>query len=171
MRPRRLRFLALLVPPLALALIAGCEEPRNVGGTAGAPAKKKAPSEDPFIVGKTTQKIGRADDPALKKGAQVAPNRIVAKDYITIQGNAYVYAIDKTAQMKVEYALKLYQAANDRYPADYNEFMKEIIQANNIALPKLPFYQEYVYNEKDHQLLVYEYPEKKAGPLPGQPQE
>ena len=102
---RRLRFLALLVSPLALILIAGCEEPRNVGGTTGAPAKKKAPAEDQSILGKTTQKIGRADDPALKKGAQVAPNRIVAKDYITIQGNAYVYAIDTTAKMKIDYAI------------------------------------------------------------------
>ena len=156
------------VVSLALVVTAGCEEPRNVGDTSR-PQGKKAAAEDPLIVGKTTQKIGRADDPALKKGAVVAPGQITARDYISIQGNAYVYAIDKTAQMKIDYAIRLFQAANDRYPADYNEFMKEIIQANGIALPKLPFYQEYVYDEKTHQLLIYEYPEKKAGPLPGQP--
>ncbi len=31
--------------------------------------------------------------------------------------------------------MDLYQAENDRYPKDYDEFMKEIIKANNIALP------------------------------------
>jgi hypothetical protein len=169
MRPRRAWFASPAVVSLALVVTAGCEEPRNVGDKPRAQVKKAAP-EDTFIVGKTTQKIGRADDPALKKGAVVAPKTIVAKDYLTIQGNAYVYAIDKTAQMKIDYAIKLFQAANDRYPADYNEFKKEIIEANNIALPKPPFYQEYVYDEKTHQLVIYEYPEKKAGPMPGQPQ-
>ena len=32
----------------------------------------------------------------------------------------------------------MFHAANDRYPKDLNEFMTEIIKANNISLPKLP---------------------------------
>ena len=169
MRPRRGWFVSPAVVALVLVVMAGCEEPRNVGDKPRAQVKKAAP-EDTFIVGKTTQKIGRADDPALKKGAVVAPKTIVAKDYLTIQGNAYVVSIDKIALMNVQHAMDIYHATNDRFPADHDEFMKEIIQANGIALPKLPFYQEYVYNEKTHELQVYEYPEKKAGPMPGQPQ-
>ncbi len=162
MRPHALT--AILAPVLALA---GCaEEARNLPGEARA---KPAPEpEDTFIVGKRTQEIGDADDPALKQGAVVASQRIVARDPITVQGNAYVSMIGQTSIMAIEHAMRLYQATNDRYPASHEEFMNEIIRANNIALPKLPFYQEYVYDVNQHKLLVYEYPDKKAGPLPGQ---
>ena len=58
--------------------------------------------------------------------------------------------------------MDLYQAENDRYPKDYDEFMDEIIKANNIALPKLPHYQEYGYDEKEHKLIILEYPDRKS---------
>jgi len=170
MRPRRPRVLAFF-STLALVLAAGCEEDRHVVGANGEvpPPKKAAEPEDTFIVGKRTQAIGRADDPKFKKGAVVASQKITAKDPITLPGNAYVTAIGRTSIMSIEHAMNLYQATNDRYPANHDEFMKEIIQANNIALPKLPFYQEYVYDEKAHKLLIYEYPEKKEAGPPGQP--
>ncbi|MGE3821332.1 MAG: hypothetical protein AB7I30_18120 [Isosphaeraceae bacterium] len=154
---------------LTLAALAGCaEETRHVPGEAKTPAKPKAEPEDTFIVGKRTQEIGDADDPALKQGAVVASQRIVAKDPITVSGNAYVSMIGRTSILSIDKAMGLYQATNDRYPSSHEEFMSEIIRANNIALPKLPFYQEYVYDVQQHKLLIYEYPEKKAGPLPGQ---
>ena len=58
-------------------------------------------------------------------------------------------------------AIDLYQAENGRYPASYDEFMTEIIKANNIALPRLPPYQAYGYDEKEHKLILLEYPDKK----------
>jgi hypothetical protein len=171
-RARRLSF----APPtaalaLALAASAGCEEqPRHLGGPPKAQAQPEKPAEpkDTFIVGKRTQDIGNADDPALKKGAQVASQRITAKDPITLQGNAYVSMIGQTSILNIQHAMDLYHATNDRYPANHDEFMNEIIKANNIALPQLPFYQKYVYDEKQHKLLIYEYPDLKAGPNPAQ---
>ncbi len=65
--------------------------------------------------------------------------------------------------------MDLYKAANDRYPANYQEFMTEIIKANNIALPVLPSYQEYGYDEKEHKLVILEYPDRKAIAHPGGP--
>jgi hypothetical protein len=158
------RFLGSL--PLALVVIvaAGCEEPRYEAGKPRPQAKKKAEPEDTFIVGKRTTEIGRADDPALKKGAQIASGKITAKDPITIHGNAYVVSIDKIAKMNIQHTMDLYHAANDRYPADYDEFKKVIIEENGLSLPMLPHYQKYVYDEKKHELLVYEYPELKGKP-------
>lgn len=158
--------LALLA---AAALSAGCTEQRPGVGSDGQTAapKPKAPPEDTFIVGKRTQEVVRADAPASKKGAVVATQKITAKDPITLSGNAYVTMIGQTSILNIKHAMDLYQAANDRYPANHEEFMKEIIQANNIALPKLPYYQKYAYDEKEHKLLVYEYPDLKAGPMPG----
>lgn len=155
------------IAPAAVGLLAcaGCEEPRHVTGEA--PAAKPAPEKDNFIVGKRTQDIGKLDrDDVAKQGGVEATTKITAKDPITLQGNAYVTQIGRIAIDQIAYAMKLFQATNDRYPKDYDEFMAEIIKANNIALPKLPFYQEYKYDEKEHRLVIIEYPEKKAGPLP-----
>jgi hypothetical protein len=152
---------------VTLAAAAGCEEPVQLSGKPATPAAPAKPKEDPFIVGRRTQDIGKLDrEELVKKGGVIASQKITAKDPITLQGNAYVTMIGKTSILQIEHAMNLYKATNDRYPANYDEFMNEIIKANNIALPKLPFYQEYRYDEKEHRLLVIEYPDKKAGPLP-----
>ncbi len=41
--------------------------------------------------------------------------------------------------------------------------MEKIIRANNIALPKLPAYQEYGYDVPSHSLMIMEYPDRKTG--------
>ena len=166
MRPRtRSVSLTLSFLTLALAAPAGCEEPRHVAGEAAPPTKKAAEAEDPFIVGKRTQEIRQADA-EVKKGARVVGTKITAKAPITLQGNAYVTMIGQTSILNIKHSMDLYQAANDRLPANYDEFMAEIIKANYIDLPKLPHYQEYSYDEKEHKLVVIEFPAKKAAGLP-----
>ncbi|MFO0952983.1 MAG: hypothetical protein U0835_17885 [Isosphaeraceae bacterium] len=180
MRPR----LALSLTALSLALglgltcLPGCDDPGQTAGQAKSKGKGKgktkpkadpAQDEDPYIVGRRTQDVRRADVEVQQNGAVVATQKITAKDPITLQGNAYVTAIGKLSILSIQQAMDLYRATNDRYPKDYDEFMNEIIKANNIALPKLPFYQKYGNDEKEHKLVVLEYPELKAGPLPGQP--
>ncbi len=145
---------------LMLAAV-GCEEERHT--KAGPSTKSKnavahAPAAAPqpeFIVGKRTQEIVNAT-PEAQQGTTVSDFKITAKDYITMQGNAYVSIIGKTAVMNIDHAVDLYKAANDRYPKDYDEFMAEIIKANNISLPKLPYYQKYGYDEANHKLVVLE---------------
>ncbi len=147
-----------------LVLAGGCEEERNVGNRPN--AKASTTNQPEFIVGKRTQVIKNAAPELQKGGAKVATTKITANDYITLQGNAYVTIIGRTSMMMIEEAMNLYRAEHDRYPKDYNEFMNEIIKANNIALPKLPYYQQYGYDEKEHKLVILEYPELKNQPLP-----
>jgi len=162
----RSRILRLSALPCLLVLAAGCEEPRhlpNAGGAANqapAPAANPAPIQTREILGKRTQDVRNAET-ELQQGAQVATTKITAKDPITLPGNAYVTIIGKTSMLLIEQAVNLYKATNDRYPKDYDEFMTEIIKANNIALPQLPYYQEYGYDEKEHKLIVLEYPDRK----------
>jgi hypothetical protein len=167
--------LRLLLAPLAALVVfmaAGCEEERNVDGKGQsqgqtqAKAKAQAPRKAEFIVGKRTQEIKNAAPELEKGGAKVATTKITAKDYITLQGNAYVTSVGRTSILSIQHAMDLYHAANDRYPKDYDEFMNEIIKANNIALPKLPYYQQYGYDEKEHKLVILEYPELKNQPPP-----
>jgi hypothetical protein len=187
--PRRrapLRWRTVTLPRLAIAacalLAAGCEEERHdtfarpksratgvVGVDVGdqgreSPRPKAAPpakKEPVFIVGKRTQDIKDANVELKSGQARQASTRIVAKDPITLQGNAYVAAIGQISIGQIQHAVDLYHATNDRYPKDLDEFMNEIIRPNNIALPKLPHYQEYAYDANQHKLIIIEYPDRK----------
>lgn len=173
LRSHRLRPAPLGLSLLLLVLAPGCEEPRHANTKLNSPAlpaptAESAPAPAPVpevvqpreILGQRTQDI-RNTEVELKKGAQIAPTKIQAKDPITLPGNAYVTIVGRTAMMQIEHAMNLYKATNDRFPKDFAEFKTEIIQANNLALPKLPYYQEYSYDEKEHKLIVLEYPERK----------
>jgi hypothetical protein len=138
----------------------GCEEERTPTASKRA-SSSNSKENSGSIIGQRTQRIVNAE-PALKKGnVRVASTKIVAKDPITLQGNAYVSIIGRASQLSIEHALDLYRAEHDRYPKNYEEFMSEIIKANNIALPKLPPYQDYSYDEKEHKLIILEYPDRK----------
>ena len=144
-------FFVLVTPLVLLLILPGCEDE--------APVAKRKP-----ILGKTTQEIRRVEPEVQKKeGAQIIEKpRIVAKDPILLQGNAYVSIVSRAAQLNIEHAIDLYKAANDnKYPANYEEFITKIIKENNIALPQLPHYQEYGYDEQQHKLIIIEYPAKK----------
>jgi hypothetical protein len=186
-RSRSVILTGLGVAACAL-LAAGCEEERpeasarpqsraadvvgvDLGDQGGAasrprpqPAAKPLPSKkDQFIVGKRTQNVENANA-ALRTGqAKVGSTRIVARDPITLPGNAYAAIIGQTSMLNIQHALDLYNADNGRYPKDYNEFM-EVIKANSIALPQLPHYQEYGYDEKEHKLIILEYEDRKNPP-------
>lgn len=151
-----------------LVCLTGCEEPRHVGNRSQsainhAPQKPAEPAEREFIVGKRTQDIQDADVALQKGDAQQVEPRITAKDPITLSGNAYVSMIGQTSILSIEHAMNLYRAEHDRYPKDYDEFMTDIIKANNIALPQLPVYQKYAYDEQEHKLIILEYPDLKEG--------
>jgi len=126
--------------------------------------KAKAPAKPEFIVGKNTQNIRNAQTELQQGKAKVASTRIVSRDPITLPGNAYVSIIGQKSMLDIQHALDLYRATNDRYPANYDEFMNEIIKANNISLRQLPSYQDYAYDEKEHKLIIIEYPDRKAQP-------
>ena len=88
-------------------------------------------------------------------GAIEAPTRPIAKDPITLAGTVYVSAIGQTSVTNIKHAMDLYHAENDgKYPKDYPEFMEQIIRKNNIALPTLPYYQEYAYDAPNHKLII-----------------
>lgn len=157
------RRLVRAVLPLVLVAI-GCEEPRHPGKKreeASAPPEAPAPYKPRDVIGKTTQDIRAAEPEIKEEGAKVASPKIVAKDPILLTGNAYVTMIGKASILQIEHAMKLYQAANNRYPKDLQEFTDEIVKANGIRLPVLPYYQEYGYNEEEHKLVILEYPDRK----------
>jgi hypothetical protein len=174
---------ALVVGPICVLAVAGCEEEaRTVGKRpetraldqtgvsvglddsprAPAPAAAKIPVKQTGpIIGQRTAEIRDANAELRQGGARPASPRIIAKDPITVTGNAYVSIVGRASVLKIQQAVDLYHAANDRYPKDLDEFMAEVIKANNIALPQLPTYQKYGYDSNEHKLIVLEYPDLK----------
>ena len=116
------------------------------------PAKQSGP-----IIGQRTTDIRNANKELKQGGTHVASPKIVAKDPITVQGNAYVSIVGRSSILSIQHSMDLYHATNERYPKDLDEFMTEIIKPNGIALPQLPPYQKYAYDEKEHKLVVLEY--------------
>lgn len=54
----------------------------------------------------------------------------------------------------IQHAMKLYEASNGHRPKTHEEFMREIIQANQIQLPQLPEGEEYLYDPQSGELMV-----------------
>jgi hypothetical protein len=156
--PRRSSALFTWLSIIICGVASGCEEePRHVTGPPDRQAKVNTKANVQPIVNRQTQEVRNASTELQTKGAQVTTTKITAKDYITLQGNAYITIIGRRSQLLIDQAMDLFRAANDRFPKDYDEFMAEIIKAGNISLPKLPPHQEYGYDEKEHKLIILEY--------------
>jgi hypothetical protein len=56
--------------------------------------------------------------------------------------------------VQIPHALQLWEATNGRSPASHEEFMQEIIAANQIKLPELPPGERYVYDPEKKELFV-----------------
>lgn len=63
-------------------------------------------------------------------------------------------------EIKIPHALNLFQATHGRFPKSHEEFMKEIVEFNQIKLPELPTGAVYRFNTQEGKLWVY--PEDEA---------
>ena len=171
------RMLALL----ALLALAGCDGstgPATTSGPSNAPPPPPVLSADSpaaaapaaqggglrRVIGeKTTDIRNLKDEMGGDENVRVSENKITEQRPIALIGNAYVTAVGKLTVDTMKHAVDLFNALEGRYPKDYDEFMERIVHENNIALPQLPAYQEYAYDEDNHALVVLEYPDRKAG--------
>lgn len=162
--PRAMGLRWILTALGVLFLASGCEEERNVGGKKATQAAVK----DHFIVRKRTREIKNAAPEIQTGNATIVTPEITSNDPITLPANAYVTIVGQTSILHIQHALDLYYAEHGRYPKNYDEFLATIVKPNNIALPMLPYYQKYGYDEKQHQLVILEYPGMKAQGLPAE---
>jgi hypothetical protein len=128
----------LKVSLLLTILAAGCSD--LTPPPPSAPAKPK-----------TTTDIGEFDPDA---GSEVVEPKIHISNPITGALEAYGPMRQKIAGMGIEYAIRLFQASEGRYPKDHEEFMTKIIAANNMRLPVLPQGLKYQYDVENHKLVV-----------------
>jgi hypothetical protein len=150
---------AALGVALVLGLTAGCDDsPKSTAKPAVAPRE---------TVGKTTQEVKRLQD-ALAEGAVVAEGGGAvgpSGGYLGTLAKAYRSSVATAAMARVQQDLLAYDLQNNGPIKNYDEFMQFIIkkgQPDGLALPMLPYYQEYAYDEANRQLVVVEYPERKT---------
>ncbi len=168
--PRPVGPARLALAAAALLLAVGCEDEQHVGpGPArpqpGAAARAKKPANSGPIIGQRTSDIKNAQAELKTGQAHVVSNKVISRDPFRVPSSAYTSAISQLSEGQIKHAIDLYHATNDSYPKDYDEFVNEILKPNNIALPKLPPYQEYGYDANEHKLIILEYPARKNAPL------
>ncbi len=105
------------------------------------------------IIGKKTQDIGKFDPNADNK---VSDSKVRITDPVLGGLQAYGPMLEQISKTQIKQAVDLFQASNDRFPKDYDEFMEQIIKANQIKLPVLPGKKKYQYDEVNHTLVVVE---------------
>lgn len=130
------------------------------------PAQTPTPTETPAPSAPATPD-GAATEPAADTERVVAETGVGAKgrDYgggvITEPVRQYFRAPQMVAfNVQIPHALQLWEATNGRSPASHEEFMQEIITANQIKLPMLPPGEKYVYDPEKKELFV-ERPKKQ----------
>jgi hypothetical protein len=62
--------------------------------------------------------------------------------------------------IQIPNAMKYFKQFNGRNPKSLDEYMKEIVKANNITLPELPEGSKYVYDAEKGELMVSRPPKK-----------
>ena len=141
---------------LAVAIV-GCSQGTPVEPAGNAEAnpenaeKKKAGIN--LMNPKVADQIQQFDPNA---GGKVSDSKVTYSNPITGALEAYGPLVEKTSKMKIDHAVRLFQAEHGRYPKDLDEFMNRIIKPNDVKLPVLPGGREYQYDVENHRLVVVE---------------
>lgn len=140
-----------LVIAIGLLSLGGCLKDPNPPAAQAEPEKKLDPTG---IFGKKTTDIGEFNPDTGSKEADLAvdPN----SSYTGALTGGTKYAMAEIEKMKVQHAMQLYNAMHDRYPKNLEEFMKEIIEPNQIQLQVLPGGLKYEYDVENHELKIVE---------------
>lgn len=149
-------------------LFVGCVDPPPEPGAASGPQPSRladtgGPIQTRKTINQKTQNVMRLEE-ALAAGG-VPAEKPENDGGLGVIAGAYRSSVAKLGNIAVQQAMQFYQAEHGEMPVDYEEFMKWIIkpgQPDGIELAMLPYYQEYAYDEQSRQLVVVEFPAKKA---------
>jgi len=139
----------------------------------GGPAEQKpaAPPAEPAkpqkIVGRTTQHVLPLEQAVQDGGVVVDPDTAPDEQGLAAYGQAYRHSVARIGGLAVEQKLRLYRAEHDAAPATHAEFMAKIIAPgtpDEVRLPKLPHEQDWAFDPRTKQLVIVEFPARKAAP-------
>lgn len=134
----RILYLTLM---LGWLVIAGCKEPAPPGTNTPDDVTANQPGE--------TERV-KAEAGVGKQGQIIGDKEGIIRTPV----KAYFNVKQRAEFMKVDYALKLYEAEHGYKPKTEEEFMSKIVEFNQIQLPELPEGQKYVWDAEGGELMV-----------------
>jgi hypothetical protein len=161
------------VAPCGCLMLGGCDDSATVpSAPRTAPAQTSAPANPAPATG-----IPAVDQQPIGTPAQVASepvgapttgvDRQKAEAGVGKKGRGYgggiitepvhQYFVGKdriTFEIEIPQNMKLFQAEHNRFPKDFAEFKRAILDPSQITLPELPAGDHYVYDPKEHELMV-----------------
>lgn len=152
--PALLPALSVLVATSTL-LLTGCQPPQNKDADAAKSANEESPTE--IAPTKAHVGVGKSSQAMEREGIQGAVASPARTLFRTKEKVVF--------EIQIPHAMNLYKALNGHGPRSHEEFMKEIIKANNIELPELPPGQHYQFDVEKQELWVV--PDEPAKQEPG----
>ncbi len=134
-------------PPVPVDDIPKPQQPAP-GGNGDDPVDVDPDDEDP---GDVTSEVATANNVGTKGKDYGSPDAGI----ITTPISLYHYLPDRIKLMQVTRAINLYKGFNEgKLPTSHEQFMKEIVKANQLKLPLLPTGWKYRYDPKRGELMV-----------------
>ena len=78
----------------------------------------------------------------------------IGRGILATPAGTYLRIADKPIFQNIQHAMDLYKAEHGALPKTHDDFMRDIIQANNIKLPELPDDSKYVYLPDQEELMI-----------------
>jgi hypothetical protein len=153
---------ALIVATAAACLGCGQPAPPEMQGLAPAPPPAQettaAPTPEPPPSAEPAPGTVRESATAMAAQGQGSGGVTGKGNYkpglITTPISVYFRAQERILFDQVKHALNLYKAEHGRVPRTHEDFMRDVIAANNLNLPELPEHYRYVFDLEKEELLV-----------------
>jgi len=95
----------------------------------------------------------KASEDHTQKGMKGAE---LGRGAISTPAMVYLRIPDRLVFDQVKHALNLYRATNGDLPKTHEDFLRDIITANNLVLPELPPGSRYIYRPEEGELMIEE---------------
>jgi hypothetical protein len=93
----------------------------------------------------------KASEDLTKKGLAA---KEIGQGILATPASVYLRTQDRAIFLNLEHAMDLYKAEHGALPKTHDDFMRDIVQANNINLPELPDDSRYVYLPDKGELMI-----------------
>lgn len=141
--------------PSAAATAAGPATPPSAAGSAAAPVPAVATPPTPSAGATPATELVPAEAGVGQKGRSLDKYQEGVQRVIAEPAKALFATKERLVfSVQVPQALQLFKAEKGYAPRSHDEFMREIVQFNNIVLPELPPGQRYVYDPQREELMV-----------------
>jgi hypothetical protein len=97
----------------------------------------------------------KASEDLTKKGIA---GKGIGKGILATPTGTFLRIADRPVFLNIQHAMDLYKAEHGALPKTHEDFMRDIIEANNVKLPELPDDSHYLYLPDKEELMIERVP-------------